>query len=155
MEVYPLSIPTIDWDNYIDTYQAAFGVSPAAQTDSAGMKNDSPATFVASLDFENTVSPNDALRRAAKTMILEHSFCSFIYIGEDDLLNSQPLRLVSIAKRQIKKDQYYAIITGNIFQWRQVLFSVEFHSTPEIDEFGNEIKTFLTQAGFKEAISYE
>ena len=155
MEVFPLSIPTIDWDNYIDTYQAAFGVSPAAQTDSAGMKNDLPATFVATLDFENIISPNDALRKAAKTMILEHSFCSFIYVGDEELLNSQPLRLVSIARRQIKKDQYYAIITGNIFQWRQMLFSGEYYPSDEINEFTHEIKTFLTQAGFKEAISYE
>lgn len=154
MEVYPLSIPKVDWNIYISTYKETFGKSPAALIDNAGLSLDSPASFVSTLDFGNNTSPNDVLRNAAKTMILEHSFCSFIYLGDKDVLTSVPLSSLSIAQRETKRNNCYAVLTGNIFVWRQCLFSSYYYQThdSELKEFISHIRNFLYQAGFKEAL---
>jgi len=155
MEVYPLSIPQIDWKIYIDTYKEAFGLSPASAIDRAGLKLESPASFIATLDFEDNTSVNDVLRKAAKTMLLEHSFCSFIFIGDLFSIQSIPLQHVNVVHRDIDRVTSFAIMTGNIFQWRQALWSAEFYEDNLTEEFFILIRSFLNQAGFREALNYD
>ena len=153
MEVYPLSIPQIDWKLYIETYKQTFGQSPASAIDRDGLKLDTPASFIATLDFDDHTSVNDVLRKAAKTMLLEHSFCSFIFIGDLLSLHPVPLHHVSVVKRDIDRITSFAIMTGNIFQWRQLLWSASYYDTDTTIEFTVLIRSFLYQAGFREALN--
>lgn len=155
MEVYPLSIPQIDWKIYTETYKQAFGKNPASAVDRAGLKLESPASFVSTLDFDDNTSVNDVLRKAAKTLLLEHSFCSFIFIGDLIALHPVPLRLVSVVHRDIDRMTSFAIMTGNIFQWRQAMWSASHYDDSETNVFFTYIKSFLNQAGFREALNYE
>ena len=152
MEVYPLSVPQIDWKIYIETYSEAFGQSPASAIDRAGLKLESPASFIATLDFDDHTSVNDVLRIAARTMLLQHSFCSFIFIGDLIELHPVPLSLLSIVHRDIDRMRSFAIMTGNIFQWRQFLWSAEHYENDATIEFSVLIRSFLYQAGFQEAL---
>lgn len=155
MEVYPLSIPEINWELYINIYKEAFGCSPASAIDRAGLKLNSPASFISTLDFNNTTSVNDVLRKAAKTMLLEHSFCSFIFVGDLLSMNPVPLKLVSVVHRNIDRMTSFAIMTGNIFQWRQLLWSALYYDSDAMIEFTVLIRSYLNQAGFQEALKYE
>lgn len=153
MEVFPISIPKIDWNTYILMYKECFGHSPVAGLDSAGMDLDVPASFIATLDFENPTSPMDVLRKAAKTMLLEHSFCSFVYIGDPTVLQQPPtLRALNVVQKEFKRNTVFAILTGNIFQWNQALWAAPFYEDKDYTEFVTIIKSFLYQAGFKEAL---
>lgn len=152
MEVYPLSVPQIDWKIYIDTYQNSFGTSPSKGLDTAGLKLESPASFVATLNFEKITSPMDVLRNAARDMLLFHSFCSFIYIGDRDVLTSIPMELLHVKYRRIKRGECYAIISANISHWRDSVFSATNPRSQDLDtqEFFTFVYNYLCQAGFKE-----
>lgn len=150
MEVYPLSVPQINWEIYNETFQDSFGTSPSSGLDAAGLKLEIPASFIATLDFERLTSPMDVLRDAARNMLLYHSFCSFIYIGEQEAITSLSIQPLCVRYRRIKKNKYYAIISGNINQWRHTVISGS--GSPESDEkeFATLIYNYLCQAGFKE-----
>lgn len=151
MEVFPLSIPKVDWNIYISTYKDAFGISPASLIDHAGMNKDVPASFVSTLEFENTASPNEALRNAAATMILHHSFCSFIYVGDQDVLAAYQLQEISIRTKQIKRNDVYAILTATVAQWCDAIGTMaRIERQDDITDLLNKIYDYLCQAGFKE-----
>lgn len=151
MDVYPLSLPKVDWNIYIETFKDAFGRSPASALDYAGMDTNLPASFVSSLDFENETSPSEALRQAAKTMILHHSFCSFIYVGDRDVLSAYQLQEISIRQKSIRKDDVYAILTGTIAQWRDAIAAMmRIERQEDLTDLLNIIYDYLCQAGYKE-----
>lgn len=157
MEVYPLSVPQINWETYISTFQNSFGRSPSNGLDTAGLKLESPASFIATLNFENITSPMDVLRNAARDMLLFHSFCSFIYIGDRDVLTSIPMQLLHVKYRRIKRDEYYAIISANMSHWRDATISATNPRSQDLNmqdldtqEFFTIVYNYLCQAGYKE-----
>lgn len=150
MEVYPLSVPQINWETYIETFQNSFGTSPSSGLDATGLKLESPASFVATLDFENHAQPYDVLRSAARNMLLFHSFASFIYIGERDVITSLSVQPLYVRYRRVRRDEYYAIISGNINQWRHTVISGSGSLEIEEQEFATLIYNYLCQAGFQE-----
>ena len=150
MEVYPLSVPQINWETYIETFQNSFGTSPASGLDAAGFKLDSPASFVATLSFEKDTSPMDVLRNAARNMLLHHSFCSFIYVGERDVIISAPMQLLFVKYRRVKHNEYYAIISGSVAQWRDAIINGRDPGSHETAWFFIDVYNYMCQAGFKE-----
>ena len=150
MEVYPLSVPQINWETYIETFQNSFGTSPSSGLDAAGLKLESPASFIATLDLANQTSPMDVLRNAARNMLLYHSFCSFIYIGERDVLTSVSMQPLFWVYRRIRRGEYYAIISGSVVLWRDAVISGLGSSSPDIQWFFKDVHDYMCQAGFKE-----
>lgn len=150
MEVYPLSVPQINWEIYIETFQNSFGTSPSSGLDAVGLKLDSPASFIATLDLANQTSPMDVLRNAARNMLLHHSFCSFIYIGDREVITCVPMQVLHVKYKRIKRDEYYAIVSGSVANWREAVIAGIRYLEPDAEFFFKQVYNYMCQAGFKE-----
>jgi hypothetical protein len=154
MDIYnikPLAITQVEWREYIKFVEKVLGFNPAKGLSSTVIKLESPAAYLATLDFENR--PLEQLRNGVLlNNTFDHLQVSFIAEFDSDtiteLLQTLP-RLDYIIKKGRKT--FLVIISAKMSVWYQaVINGLQEHRSYEIRKIFQIILIWFDNLGFKD-----
>lgn len=118
--IKPAAMSLINWGHYILDCENQFGINPSRGLDTNGISLDDPASFVASLMFDN--EPLKALRSDPNSRIFEHGFLSFYGFSKSIEVVHELNWCNNVATYKAANDgMYYFILSGTIKQWHQAI----------------------------------
>jgi hypothetical protein len=118
-----ITVPSIDWENYLKDVAELTGHSPTSSIDRSIIKWKDLAKYLISLgEFKGDLDPNSSLRNSS---LLSHLFFSFLI----DTTASTMFKImeltdlsVSAAVRKNPKGRI-AVVSGNLKQWKDAVVS--------------------------------
>lgn len=118
MQVIPISMSKVDWPAYVKVCQETIGFSPTRGLDMQGIKADSPAAFLATLDWDN----NPKRQLSIPSPSYHHAHFGFIIIDEDDVLISfRANTTIRCIVRPFGRREAICLATDSIFEWYATL----------------------------------
>jgi len=150
-KIVPLSITQVDWHTYIKFAESILGFNPAKALGSTVIKLETPAAYLATLDFENR--PLEQLRDGAVlNNTFDHIQVSFIAELDGDslieLLQTFP-NLDYIIKKS--KKTYLVILTAKMSVWYPTIIKALQPTRPEeIRKIFQIILIWFDNMGFKD-----
>jgi hypothetical protein len=153
-KIRPLAITQVEWHTYIKFVEDVLGFNPARALGSTVIKMESPAAYLATLDFENR--PLDQLREGAfLNSTFDHMQVSFIAeLDNDSLLELlQTLPILDYIVKKSKKT-YLVIISAKMSVWyTAVVNGLQPHRAVEIRQIFQIILIWFDNMGFKDVWS--
>lgn len=149
LDVYPIAYTKPDWQCFIRCVQESLGTSPTRGLDDCRMDPQMPASYLATLDFEN--SPNLAIELTTMTGTGDHFFFTFLLTAP--LVVILPLYTdVKILRHLTRdEDEQLYILTASINQWKQIVVKYCHQDQPQkLRLIMNRIMNHLETAGFRE-----
>lgn len=149
-DILPLAYTQVDWKILIQSSQKALGLSPTRGLDSAGIKIDDHQAYLATLGFDN--KPLEQLRSGGWDGSFKHVHFSFVTVASLETIASLS-GIISVLYRIIdfKTDDSYAIYTGDMEQWRNLIIKYAIvDATIELRGTACRIMNYLENLGFKD-----
>jgi hypothetical protein len=143
-----ITIPRLDWDNYLKDVAELTGHSPTSSIDSSIIKLKGMAKYIISLgEFKGDLDPNSALRTSP---LLAHLFFSFrIDSASSTMFKILEITDLSVTSATRKKPKgRVAIVSGNLKQWKDaVTTALSSKHSPDILWIFNECHQTFCQLG--------
>jgi hypothetical protein len=150
-KISPLSITQVEWRTYIKFVEDVLGFNPAQALGSTVIKLETPAAYLATLDFEN--QPLDQLRKGAfLNNTFDHLSVSFIAeLDHEALLELlQTLPTLDYIVKKARKT-YLVILSAKISVWYSVVLKALQIGRPiEVREIFQIILIWFDNMGFKD-----
>lgn len=154
MKIIPLSVPRINWKDFIEVTQEVLGISPTRGLDANNIKLDSPAAFPACLTFDN--KPVEAL--ANSDAVLRHSYATFMIVGSRKEITWIATRVCLERLYKSGEDESFIVLSGNMLQWKQeIVWALREHSyAPKyIRDIFDQLLCAFKKAGYEIWTEYE
>jgi hypothetical protein len=150
-KIRPLAITQVEWHTYIKFVEEVLGFNPARALGSTVIKLETPAAYLATLDFENR--PLDQLRDGVfLNNTFDHMQVSFIAeLDHDALLELlQTLPTLDYIVKKAKKT-YLVIISAKMSIWyTAIINALQLHRPIEIRQIFQIILIWFDNLGFKD-----
>lgn len=125
LNIIPISMTSIAWPQYLIAAKQALGHSITTQLDTAGMKTDSLAAFIATIGniVDPDVKPSALLADAGA--LLRHVSFGFLAAVDTSLL-MQVMEQTSLSITSVTLPNHntrLAVITGSLEEWRSAIIN--------------------------------
>ncbi len=153
-KISPLAITQVEWRTYIKFVEDVLGFNPAQALGSTVIKLETPAAYLATLDFENR--PLDQLRMGAfLNNTFDHVCVSFIAeLDHEALLELlQTLPTLDYIVKKARKT-YLVVISAKMSIWyTAVLNALQLNRPIEVRQIFQIILIWFDNLGFKDVWS--
>lgn len=154
VDVFPISLPTIDWPKLLSTGQNYLGRSLASSLDQSGMKPGSLSSYVSILESISgrDVPPQKSVGLALSS--LRQIVFGFLILGEKEVISDFMLFGCNLLTFTLAKERNFLIASGNLESWKWLLMNTKrYECGMQVASIFTLIRAYFDQAGLKNLYS--